>query len=103
MITVPFHYPGDNEFIAVVTRMRIAGAWDPLNDWLVHKNDQGGCYAQFINDCVGYEQPHRIEAADISYHFWKTCVSLRQRGFISLVDQGSYVVRKRGPGGAGGA
>ena len=91
-IIIPDRYPGDDEYVALATRMRIAGAWDPQNDWLVRTNDPAfnrSRYGQFINDCVGYEQLHRNEISR-----WKVCASLQWRGFTSLMDYGSYVVRK---------
>ena len=96
-IIIPERYPGDDEYIALVVRMRIAGAWDPKNDWLVRTNDPDfnkGMYAQFINDCVGYVRTNRIEAAVATYDYWVVCPSLFERGFTSLKDQRSYVVRK---------
>ena len=91
-IFIPDRYPGDDEYIALVVRMRIAGAWDPQNDWLVRTNDpdfNNGRYAQFINDCVGHVSTSRGE-----YSYWVVCPSLYERGFISRRGWRSYVVRK---------
>jgi hypothetical protein len=91
-IEIPLRYPGDDEYVALATRMRIAGAWDPQNDWLVRTDDptfNRSYYGQFINDCVGYENLHRNEISR-----WKTCASLQQRGFRSMKEYHAYVVRK---------
>jgi hypothetical protein len=94
-IEIPFRYPGDNEYVALATRMRIAGAWDPQNDWLVRTNDpefNRNRYGQFINDCVGYMRP--ISAGVAAYDYWVTCDSLQWRGFRSVKENHAYVVRK---------
>lgn len=102
MITVPIAYPGDDEFIAVVTRMRLAGAWDPQNDWLARlKGDPAwnkGRYAQFINDCVGY--PRTVTPTSrLLNSGWVTCRALRERGFMSYKTVGAvqlprYLIQK---------
>jgi hypothetical protein len=96
-IEIPFHYPGDDEYVALATRMRIAGAWDPQNDWLVRTDDptfNRSYYGQFINDCVGYMRTNRSEVAVATYDYWVTCDSLQQRGFRSVKEYHAYVVRK---------
>jgi hypothetical protein len=96
-IHIPFRYPGDDEYVALVVRMRIAGAWDPQNDWLVRTNDpefNHSRYGQFINDCVGYTRTNRSQAAMATYDYWVTCPSLYERKFRSVKEYHSYVVRK---------
>ena len=78
-IDVPIYYPGPDEFIALVTRMRIAGAWDSQNDWLVSRKD----YGQFINDCVGYDI-YVNGAGKRVLSGWEVSRALRSRGFISF-------------------
>jgi hypothetical protein len=97
VLEIPLRYPGDDEYVALAVRMRIAGAWDPQNDWLIRTNDpefNHSRYGQFINDCVGYEQPYRDAAVDRTYSRWKTCASLQWRGFRSMKETYAYVVRK---------
>ncbi len=94
-IEIPFRYPGDDEYVALATRMRIAGAWDPQNDWLVRTDDptfNRSYYGQFINDCVGYEAPRHTSGR--RYYSWTTCDSLQRRGFRSVKENHAYVVRK---------
>ena len=96
-IFIPARYPGDDEYIALVTRMRIAGAWDPQNDWLVRMNDpefNSGRYAQFINDCVGSESASIFPPKGGKFRVWTQCISLRERGFTSMKTNHAYVVRK---------
>ena len=96
-IEIPFRYPGDDEYVALATRMRIAGVWDSQNDWLVRTNDpefNHNRYGQFIIDCVGHMRTNRSVAAVATYDYWVTCDSLQQRGFRSVKENHAYVVHK---------
>ena len=90
MIAVPSSYPGPDEFIALVTRMRIADAWDPQHDGLLEgRPDQeemwstGPWYQDFIFYCVGFFAEDTPNGRSSSSR-WHTCPALVERGFVSF-------------------
>lgn len=95
MITVPIAYPGDDEFIAVVTRMRLAGAWDPQNDTFIYHGVKPGVpgYYDFIRRCVGFARRHEATWQ----HDWVIALALTDRDFVSYNEPPWYIIAKAVP------
>jgi hypothetical protein len=85
MIAVPSSYPGPDEFIVLVTRMRLIGAWDSRNNYfldLVRSGHLQHTYGEFLRKCVGFHT-HR---ADAMKSYWLIADALHTRGFVSFSD-----------------
>jgi hypothetical protein len=98
LIRVPFARPSDDEFVALVTRMRMLGAWDPRYNHYV--GDKRVYYSSFIRDCVGFavSAPARVgESYHKPYPEWITASALKDlkfRSFALTSPTGGYMIAK---------
>jgi hypothetical protein len=97
LIRVPSVRPSDDEFVALVTRMRMLGAWDPRYNHYV--GGKSFYYSSFIRDCVGFAIS--VPASGESYHKpypeWITASALKDlkfRSFALTVSPGGYMIAK---------